>query len=234
MDAARLAGMIDHTLLKAEATDLQIRQLCAEAVEHGFYSVCVNPRWIPLAVQCLDTAPVLPITVVGFPLGASLAGAKAREAREAVAAGAQEIDMVLDVGGARSGLWDEVTGDIREVVAASGGKPVKVILETCYLSDDEIRRACAAAVVGGARFVKTSTGFGSGGATVAHIRLMRDCVGADLGVKASGGIRDTATALALVEAGANRLGCSASIAIIRGLAASATAATADGGTHGLY
>ena len=234
MDAARLAGMIDHTLLKAEATDLQIRQLCAEAVEHGFYSVCVNPRWVPLAVQCLGHAPVLPITVVGFPLGASLAGAKAREARDAVAAGAQEIDMVLDVGGAKSGLWDEVTGDIREVVASSGGRPVKVILETCYLSDDEIRRACAAAVAGGARFVKTSTGFGSGGATVAHIRLMRDCVGADLGVKASGGIRDTATALALVEAGANRLGCSASIAIVRGLAASATATTADGGTHGLY
>ncbi|WP_293000799.1 deoxyribose-phosphate aldolase [Nevskia sp.] len=234
MDAARLAGMIDHTLLKAEATALQIRQLCAEAVEHGFYSVCVNPRWIPFAVQCLDHAPVLPITVVGFPLGASLAGAKAREAREAVAAGAQEIDMVLDVGGARSGLWDEVANDIRDVVAASGGKPVKVILETCYLSDDEIRLACAAAAAGGARFVKTSTGFGSGGATAAHIRLMRNCVGADLGVKASGGIRDTATALALVEAGATRLGCSASIAIIRGLAASTTAATADGGTHGLY
>lgn len=234
MDAARLAGMIDHTLLKAEATALQIRRLCAEAVEHGFYSVCVNPRWIPLAVQSLGHAPVLPITVVGFPLGASLAGAKAREAREAVAAGAQEIDMVLDVGGAKSGFWDEVAGDIREVVAASGGKPVKVILETCYLSDDEIRRACAAAVAGGARFVKTSTGFGSGGASVGHIRLMRDCVGADLGVKASGGIRDTATALALVEAGASRLGCSASIAIVRGLAASTTATTADGGTHGLY
>jgi len=151
-----------------------------------------------------------------------------------VAAGTQEIDMVLDVGGAKSGLWDEVANDIRDVVAASGGKPVKVILETCYLSDDEIRRACAAAVAGGARFVKTSTGFGSGGATAAHIRLMRDCVGPDLGVKASGGIRDTATALALVEAGANRLGCSASIAIIRGLAASTMSATADGGTHGLY
>ncbi len=229
MDAASLAAMIDHTLLKAEATEAQVRKLCAEAIEHGFYSVCVNPRWLPLAVQCLAHTTVLPITVVGFPLGASLAGAKAREAQEAVQAGAKEIDMVLDVGGAKSGLWAEVQRDIREVVVACGDTPVKVILETCYLTDDDIREACRAAVAAGARFVKTSTGFGSAGATPAHIQLMRSCVGNDLGVKASGGIRDTATALALVAAGASRLGCSASVAIVQG-----TAGSGSGGAHGLY
>ncbi|MBS1982955.1 MAG: deoxyribose-phosphate aldolase [Bdellovibrionales bacterium] len=227
MQAAQLAAMIDHTLLKAEATEAQIRQLCTEAAEHGFYSVCINSRWIPLAVQCLQQSKVKPITVVGFPLGANLSAAKAFEAREAVAAGAQEIDMVLDIGAAKSGRWTEVEQDIRNVVVASGGKPVKVILETCYLSLDEIRQACTAAVKAGAQFVKTSTGFGSGGATVEHIALMRSCVGPALGVKASGGIRDTATALALVAAGANRLGCSASIAIVQGTAK-------GGGANGLY
>ena len=223
MNPKDLARKIDHTLLKAEATEAAVRKLCAEAVEHGFYSVCINPRWLPLSVELTRGSSTMAIAVVGFPLGAMASKTKALEAETAVATGAREIDMVLDLGSAKSGLWSFAEDDIRGVVKASGGKPVKVILETCYLSDDEIRRACAISKEAGAAFVKTSTGFGTGGATPQHIRLMRECVGPQMGVKASGGIRDFATAKALIEAGANRLGCSASVAIVQG---------AGGGSHG--
>lgn len=223
MNPRDLRQKIDHTLLKADATESALRQLCQEAREYGFFSVCVNPRWLPLAAELVKGSDTCAITVVGFPLGASSSKSKAFEAADAIQKGAAEIDMVLDLGSAKSGLWKLVQDDIYEVVRASGEKKVKVILETCYLSDDEIRRACAASVEAGAQFVKTSTGFGPSGATAHHIRLMRECVGPKIGVKASGGIRDYSTARALVEAGANRLGCSASIAIVE---------AKEGGGHG--
>ena len=219
--AATLAQLIDHTLLRADAAEADIRKLCEEALAHGFYSVCVNSRWIPFASQLLRNAPgttrsPLAVAVVGFPLGATLTRAKAFEATEAVHAGAGEIDMVLDLGAVKSGQWSAAESDIRAVVEACEGRPLKVILETGFLNDTEIQRACEAAVRAGARFVKTSTGFGPGGATAEHIALMRSVVGPQLGVKASGGIRDFATAQRMIDAGANRLGCSASIAIVSG------------------
>lgn len=222
----KLAQMIDHTLLKADATESAIRKLCEEAKTNGFYSVCVNSRWVGLAAKLLAGTSSRAITVVGFPLGAMGTAAKAFEAEWAVKQGAAEIDMVLDVGGAKSGQWKEVEDDIRAVVKASGSQPVKVILETCYLTNDEIKKACEISVSAGAAFVKTSTGFGTGGATVEQIKLMRATVGPKVGVKASGGIRDRATALAMIEAGASRLGCSASIAI-----ASTSGASAGAGAY---
>lgn len=216
MTGAEIARRIDHTLLKAEASEAQIRKLCEEARAHSFYSVCLNARWIPLAATCLKGSSTVPITVVGFPLGANGSAAKAFEAEHAIRLGAKEIDMVIDVGALKSGAWKEVEEDIRAVAKACGTTPLKVILETGFLSVDEIRSACQAAVRAGASFVKTSTGFGPGGATVEHIRLMRETVGPQVGVKASGGIRDRATAEALLQAGADRLGCSASVAIVSG------------------
>jgi len=210
-----LGRYIDHTLLKPEATLEQVQVLCAEAAKHKFCSVCVNPFWVPTCKELLRGHPVKVCTVIGFPLGASSPHAKAFETMRAIADGADEVDMVLNVGAAKSGLWDVVEADIAAVVgAASEGICVKVILETCFLDDAEKVKACEASKRAGADFVKTSTGFGPGGATAADIALMRKTVGAALGVKASGGVRDRETALAMVQAGATRIGASASVAIV--------------------
>lgn len=211
-----LARMIDHTLLKPEASQAQIERLCDEARHFGFAAVCVNPYWVPLCVERLAGTGVKVATVIGFPLGATTPEAKAAEARQAVAAGAAELDMVLNVGALKSGQLERVQADIAGVVAAAGDALVKVILETGLLTGDEKVTACRLAVAAGAHFVKTSTGFGPGGATTADISLMRRTVGPELGVKASGGIRDYATAVAMVEAGASRIGASASVAIVTG------------------
>ena len=215
-----LAKMIDHTLLKPEATETQIRRLCAEAREHEFMSVCVNPYWVPLCAELLSGSDVRVCTVIGFPLGANRSEIKAVEAEDAVARGAREVDMVINVGALKSGRLDVVRNDIRAVVEAVAGEAlVKVILETGLLTDEEKVTACRLAQEAGADFVKTSTGFGYGGATVADVALMRRTVGPEMGVKASGGVRDTATALAMIEAGATRIGASAGVAILAGLAA---------------
>lgn len=217
-DAASVAGRIDHTLLAPGATRSDVERLCAEAIEHGFASACVNSRWVPVVSAALAGSGVMTCSVVGFPLGAMAAEAKAAEARIAVAAGADELDMVLDVGGLRSGDLRAVRDDIAGVVQAAQGRPVKVILETCLLDDDEKAVACLLAARAGAAYVKTSTGFGSAGATRDDIALMRACVGDALGVKASGGIRDRQTAEVMLAAGADRIGASASIAIAQGSA----------------
>jgi len=227
-------SLIDHTLLKPEADEKAVLQLCAEAREHGFKGVCVNGRWIALVARELHGSSSLPVAVVGFPLGAAHPAAKAEETRACVQAGAQEIDTVLDVGGFKSGRWDEVEADLRATVNAAGSVPVKVILETCLLSEDEIAQACRLAVKAGARFVKTSTGFGSplvkgdtNGATAAHVRLMRATVGPSIGVKASGGVRTWAAMREMVEAGADRIGTSSGIAILQEFHGQNPASTGD-------
>ncbi|HWQ10718.1 MAG TPA: deoxyribose-phosphate aldolase [Holophaga sp.] len=216
---ASLAKTIDHTLLKAVGTEAQVRELCSEARRAGFASVCVNPVWVPLAARELSGCDVLVCTVIGFPLGANRPETKAAEARLAVAQGAAEVDMVMNLGAAKAGDWAAVEADIRTVVDAAGAAKVKVILETCYLAEEEKVLACEAALRAGARFVKTSTGFGTGGATVEDIRLMRRTVGDRMQVKASGGVRTCQDALALLGAGADRIGASASLAILDGLGA---------------
>ena len=216
MEAKDLAKYIDHTALSAEKTEADILQLCDEALEQGFYSVCINSGFIPLAKQKLQGSAVKICTVVGFPLGANLTAVKAFETREAIAAGAQEIDMVINVGLIKSAKWEAVKQDVQAVLEACQGVPLKVILETCLLSKEEIVRACEICKQLGVAFVKTSTGFSKGGATVEDVRLMKQTVG-EIGVKASGGIRDTATALAMIEAGATRIGASAGVAIVKGL-----------------
>ncbi len=210
-----LAPLLDHTLLKAGAGSAEIAILCAEAREHGFASVCVNPTWVALAAEHLTGSPVRVCTVVGFPLGAASPAAKAFEAELALREGATEVDMVLDLGAAREGNWARVRSDFRGLRAAVP-KPVvlKVILETCLLDEAQKRRACELAAEEDLDFVKTSTGFSTGGATVADVALMREVVGESMGVKASGGIRTFEEALAMVQAGATRLGVSASLAII--------------------
>lgn len=206
--------MIDHTCLAPEAGIREIRRLCREAVEHGFKSVCVNPIWVEQASEILrDRAPMV-CSVVGFPLGAT--PAKAWETGRAVAAGADEIDMVIPVGHLKQGSHNMVHGHIADVVEAAAGRPVKVILETCLLHTDEKIAACLLAVEAGAAWVKTSTGFSSGGATVEDVRLMAETVGDRASVKASGGIRSYEQAVAMVEAGAARLGCSRSVEIAGG------------------
>ena len=213
-----VAGMIDHTLLKADATEAQIAKLCQEAKEHGFASVCVNPGYVPEAAEALKGTDVRVCTVIGFPLGATSSEAKAAETADAIAKGAAEVDMVVNVGRIKSGNWDYVRSDIAAVVNAARGRALtKVIIETCLLTDDEKIRVCEIAKDAGADFVKTSTGFSTGGATAADIALMRKTVGPDMGVKASGGIHSTEEAIALIEAGASRIGASAGIAIISGL-----------------
>lgn len=212
-DAPTLAGRIDHTILAANATRNAVLRTCAEARDHHFASVCVNSRWVPLVAAELRGSGVLVCSVVGFPLGAMIAPAKAEEARAAVAAGAQEIDMVIDIGALRDGDLPAVEADIRGVVRAAG-VPVKVIIETCLLTDEEKALACVLAARAGAAYVKTSTGFSTGGATVEDVALMRAVVGDALGVKASGGIRDRASAEAMIAAGADRIGASASVAIV--------------------
>lgn len=209
-----LAKRIDHTLLKAEATRVEIEKICQEALTHHFATVCVNSSRIADAVTFLGTgSAVIPIAVVGFPLGAMTAFAKAEETRDAVKNGAKEIDMVLAVGLLKDGNFEAVEADIRGVVHAASPYPVKVILETCLLTDVEKITACVIAKRAGAHFVKTSTGFAKNGATVEDIRLMRKAVGAELGVKASGGIRTREDALKMIAAGATRIGASASVSI---------------------
>lgn len=214
MDKKTIAAMIDHTLLKPEATPAQIEKLCAEAAEYHFASVCVNPVYIPLAARLLKGTGVKACCVVGFPLGAIAPEQKAAEAASCAAMGAEELDMVIHVGAAKAGDWALVQRDIEGVVKAAAGHTVKVIIETCLLTDEEKVRACEAAKAAGAHFVKTSTGFSTGGATTHDIALMRKTVGPEMGVKASGGIRDYETAMAMIEAGANRIGASAGIAIV--------------------
>lgn len=209
-----LAKMIDHTLLKANATREDILRICEEAKSCKTASVCVNSAWVSTVRDALKGSGVMVCSVVGFPLGAMSTAAKAFEAAQAVRDGADEIDMVINVGYARSGEWDGVFEDIAAVVKASGKAHVKVIIETCLLTDEQKIAACLAAKKAGAAFVKTSTGFSTAGATVGDIRLMRETVGPEMGVKAAGGIRNRETALAMIEAGANRIGASATAAII--------------------
>lgn len=213
-DKKTLAAAIDHTLLKPEACAEDIRRVCQEAREHSFAAVCVNSRWIPLVKAQLAGSMVKPCSVVGFPLGAS--AASAAEARIAIAAGAQEVDMVLSVGDALAGDWDAVRTGISDVFNACEGTALKVILETCLLGDEQKRMACEICCDIGVAFVKTSTGFSTGGATLEDVALMRGVVGPEMGVKASGGIRDRETAIAMLEAGASRLGCSSGVAIVSG------------------
>ena len=210
-----IASYIDHTLLKQDATGQQIDQLCAEAAQYHFASVCVNPYYVPRCVKNLKGTDVKVCTVVGFPLGATTTETKAFETLQAIASGATEIDMVINVCALKSGHIKGVEQDIQALVAACEGKAIlKVIIETCLLTDEEKVLACQIAKRCGAEFVKTSTGFSTGGATVEDIALMRKTVGPDMGVKASGGIRDYAKAKAMVEAGATRIGASAGIAIV--------------------
>ncbi|MFK4136226.1 deoxyribose-phosphate aldolase [Pseudomonas luteola] len=216
IEPASLAHYIDHTLLAANASREQLRQLCQEAQQYGFYSVCVNSAHVPYVAQCLKETPSRVCTVVGFPLGAGLSETKAFEAERAIANGAQEIDMVLNIGWLKDGLLEEVRTDIAQVLAACGSVPLKVILETCLLDDLQKEQACVICRELGVAFVKTSTGFSHQGATLEDVRLMRRVVGPDMGVKASGGVRDYATAVAMIEAGATRLGTSSGVAIVQG------------------
>lgn len=211
-----LTGYIDHTLLKPAATVAEIIQLCEEAVQHKFAAVCVNPIYVDLAAHHLAGTGVKTATVIGFPLGATFSAVKVAEAKEAVLRKANELDMVMHIGAAKTGLWEAVVADIRQIVEAAEGAAVKVIIETGLLTDDEKRRACEAVIAGGAQFVKTSTGFGPGGATIADVRLFKEVVGENIGIKASGGIRSREQALEFIAAGATRLGTSAGIAIVSG------------------
>lgn len=216
MDKKTLAKMMDHTLLKATATHDQVETICKEAIEIGAASVCINPCNISLTKKLLANSDVKVCTVIGFPLGANTSEVKAFETKDAILNGAQEVDMVINVGALISGDLDTVYNDIKSVVNAANGTLVKVIIETCYLNDDQKRIACELSMKAGADFVKTSTGFGTGGATAHDVRLMKDVVGDKLQVKASGGMRDYAGAITMVNSGADRLGVSASIAILEG------------------
>ncbi|MBO7748895.1 deoxyribose-phosphate aldolase [Paenibacillus sp. MWE-103] len=214
---AALAAYFDHTLLKPEATFSGIVKLCAEAKQNGFATVCVNPYWVPEAAEQLKGTGVGITTVIGFPLGATTTFAKVAEARDAIASGATEIDMVLNVGALKSGRFAAVEQDVRALAEACKGRALlKVILEVGLLTDEEKVTACAICKRAGADYVKTSTGFGPGGATVKDIALMREAVGPEMGVKASGGVRDLETVRALIAAGATRIGASASVAIVGG------------------
>jgi deoxyribose-phosphate aldolase len=217
-----LAPYIDHTLLKPDATRDDLIKLCDEARKYGFAGVCVNLSNVALVKRLLEGSEVKPIAVVDFPLGAAMTSAKVFETREAIRAGAAEIDMVINIGALKAKNYGYVECDIREVVQASKPRPVKVILETGALTRDEKVIGCALSKAAGAAFVKTSTGFGPGGATAEDIALMRAIVGDDVGVKASGGVRTTADAQKMIEAGANRLGTSASVAIVTGAVAPAS------------
>ncbi|PNY83121.1 deoxyribose-phosphate aldolase [Deinococcus koreensis] len=212
----KLAPYIDHTLLKATATAADIRVLCAEAREHSFYAVCLNPVYVPLAKAELSGSDVKIATVCGFPLGAVSPAQKAAEAAMSVQAGADEVDMVIHIGAALANRWDEVEADVRAVREAIPAHVLKVIIETCYLTDEQKRGATEAAVRGGADFVKTSTGFGTGGATPADVRLMREVIAGRARIKAAGGVRTPADAAEMIEAGATRLGTSGGVALVAG------------------
>lgn len=212
----QLSRYIDHTLLKADAQLAQVEKLCAEAIEHSFFSVCVNTSYASTCAVLLKNTPVKVCCVVGFPLGTMETASKAFETQTAVKNGASEIDMVIHVGALKDRHMDYVRDDIKAVVAAAQGKIVKVIIETSLLNHEDKVLACQAALDAGAHFVKTSTGFGGGGATVEDVKLMKSVVGNKLAVKASGGIKDAQQALALIEAGASRLGTSSGVIIVQG------------------
>jgi deoxyribose-phosphate aldolase len=213
----QLASMIDHSLLRPDATREQLKRFCEEAVAFGFKAVCINPIHVAEAVQMLKGKEPLVCSVVGFPFGTHSPKSKAFETEQVIRLGAREVDMVIRVGALKEGRDDEVLEDIKAVVKAAKGHAVKVILETCYLTDEEKIRGCRLAVEAGASFVKTSTGFAVEGAKIEDIKLMRKAVGKEFGVKAAGGIRTLEEALNMIEAGANRVGSSASVAIIREL-----------------
>ena len=212
----KLNKYIDHTLLKPDASQEQIETLIEEAKKYDFASVCVNPTWVNFAAQALKATDVKVCTVIGFPLGANTPELKAFETSDAIQNGANEIDMVINIGALKSRNFDLVEREIRAVVEAAKGTLVKVIIETCLLTDDEKVKACQIAQKAGADFVKTSTGFSTGGATVADVALMRKTVGPDMGVKASGGARSYEDALAFIKAGATRIGASSGVAIMEG------------------
>ena len=212
----KLNKYIDHTILKPETTQEQVEKILSEAKEYDFASVCVNPTWVSLAAESLKDSDVKVCTVIGFPLGANTSAVKAFETEDAIANGADEIDMVINVGALKAGNDALVLDDIKAVVDASGDKLVKVIIEACLLTDDEKVRACQLLKEAGADYVKTSTGFSTGGATVADVALMRKTVGPDMGVKASGGARSYEDAIAFIEAGASRIGASSGVAIMNG------------------
>ena len=212
----KLNKYIDHTLLKPDASQEQIETLIEEAKKYDFASVCVNPTWVNFAAQALKATDVKVCTVIGFPLGANTPELKAFETSDAIQNGANEIDMVINIGALKSRNFDLVERDIRAVVEAAKGTLVKVIIETCLLTDDEKVKACQIAQKAGADFVKTSTGFSTGGATVEDVALMRKTVGPDMGVKASGGARSYEDALAFIKAGATRIGASSGVAIMEG------------------
>jgi deoxyribose-phosphate aldolase len=213
-----LARRVEHTLLKADATRAEIERLCAEAREHGFHCVCVNGSRVVEARAFLEECEVKVAAVVGFPLGAADSDAKRFETEAAIDAGAHEIDVVLNIGRLKDGKHEAVLRELRDIVEAADERPVKVILETCLLTREEKITACQLVLDSGARFVKTSTGFSTGGATVEDVKLLRETAGPKFGIKASGGIRDTAVALAMIGAGADRLGTSSGVAIMRGWA----------------
>ncbi|NLV89190.1 MAG: deoxyribose-phosphate aldolase [Tissierellia bacterium] len=213
-----ILGIIDHTLLKPDATDSMIENLCKEAIEYNFCAVCVNPYFVKLAKDLLKDTDIKVATVIGFPLGASTKEVKAFETLDAIKNGADEIDMVINIGALKNKDYDLVKEDIRSVVEAAKGKAiVKVIIETCLLTEDEKKKACELSLEVGADFVKTSTGFSTGGATVEDVKLMKSVVGNEMGIKASGGIRDLETARRMVEAGATRLGASSGVKIAQEL-----------------
>eukprot|EP00301_Raphidiophrys_heterophryoidea_P012176 c18542_g1_i1.p1 GENE.c18542_g1_i1~~c18542_g1_i1.p1 ORF type:complete len:260 (+),score=65.15 c18542_g1_i1:43-780(+) len=225
-DEQQLNKFVDHTLLKPEATRTQVKKICDEAIKYQFASVCVNSTHAKFVADCLRGSEVKTCVVVGFPLGAMLSSAKAFEAQEAVKDGATEVDMVVNVGAVKEGRRADVENDIRSVVqSVSGHAIVKVILETCLLTNDEIVMACEVSKAAGAAFVKTSTGFSTAGATVEHVRLMREVVGASMGVKASGGVRTRDHALAMIAAGASRIGTSGGVDIVSPANANANANT---------
>ena len=207
---------IDHTVLKADTPQATVQKIIDEAIQYDFMSVCLNPTWVSFAAEKLAATDVKVCTVIGFPLGANTSAVKAFEAAEAIKNGADEVDMVINIGAAKDGDWDLVESDIQAVVDASKEVTTKVIIETSLLTDEEKVKACQAAVRAGADFVKTSTGFSTAGATVADIALMRQTVGPDLGVKASGGVRSMADAEAMIAAGATRLGTSNGVDIMKG------------------
>ncbi|HFI0645413.1 TPA: deoxyribose-phosphate aldolase [Streptococcus suis] len=212
----KLNKYIDHTVLKPETSKEQVTQILVEAKEYDFASVCVNPTWVAYAAQELKDSDVKVCTVIGFPLGANTPVVKAVETKDAIENGADEIDMVINIGALKSKNYDLVLEDIKAVVAASGDKLVKVIIETCLLTDEEKVKACELSKEAGADFVKTSTGFSTGGATVEDVSLMRKTVGVEMGVKASGGARSYEDAIAFIEAGATRIGASSGVAIMKG------------------
>ena len=222
-----IARMIDHTLLKPDACLEQLEKLCFEAIEHNFATVCVNPTHVEFCASILkDKAPQV-CTVVGFPLGANISGAKAFETKEAICLGAEEIDMVINIGALKDQKFDFVKADIESVVNAAGQIPVKVIIETSLLNDEQKIKACMLAKQAGASFVKTSTGFSGGGANAHDVALMRKTVGENIGVKASGGIRTYEDAIAVINAGANRIGASSGVNIIKGQSQKADQGEAD-------